>query len=137
MTVYVHLQVGSESYAVPAEQVREVANLGPVRGVPGSRPELLGVCNLRGQIVPVVDLALLLGISRVAPPGCLLVTDVINREAGFAIDGVSGVGDLPDQADDAKSGLLTGATLAGDDLVGLLDVPRILDVLEQAGHERP
>jgi len=128
----VRLRVGSETYAVPAGQVREVANLGPVRAVPGSRPELLGVCNLRGQIVPVVDLALLLGISRVAPPRCLLVTDVINREAGFAIDGVSGVGELADRVDDAKSGLLTGATLVGDDLVGLLDVPRVLDALEQA-----
>lgn len=126
------LQVGSETYAVPAGQVREVANLGPVRAVPGSRPELLGVCNLRGQIVPVVDLALLLGISRVAPPRWLLVTDVINREAGFAVDGVSGVGELPDRADDAKSGLLTGATLVGEHLVGLLDVPRVLDALERA-----
>ena len=125
------LQVGSEAYAVPVEQVREVAALGPVRPVPGSRPELLGVCNLRGQIVPVVDLALLIGVARLAPPGCLLVTDVAGRLAGFAIDGVSAVCELADPADDAPSELLVGAALAGDCLIGVLDVPRVLDVLEQ------
>ncbi len=84
------LQVESEAYAIPAEQVREVATLHAVRAVPGSRRELLGVCNLRG------------------------------------------VGELADQADDAQSGLLVGAALVGDDLVGMLAVPRVPNVLEQA-----
>jgi purine-binding chemotaxis protein CheW len=131
VSVYVRLQVGSEAYAVPVEQVSEVAALGPVRPVPGSGPELVGVCNLRGQIIPVADLALLLGVARVAPPGCLLVTDVAGRRAGFAIDGVSAVGELADPADDAPSELLVGAALAGDRLIGVLDVPRVLDKLEQ------
>ena len=130
MSVYVRLQVGSEAYAVPVEQVSEVAALGPVRPVPGSGPELVGVCNLRGQIVPVVDLALLLGVARAAPPGGLLVTDVAGRRAGFAIDGVSAVCELGDPAD-APSELLVGAALAGDCLIGVLDVPCVLDVLEQ------
>jgi len=127
----VRLQVGSEAYAVPVEQVSEVAALGPVRPVPGSGPELVGVCNLRGQIVPVVDLALLLGVARAAPPGGLLVTDIAGRRAGFAIDGVSAVCELQDPADDAPSELLVGTALAEDCLIGVLDVPRVLDLLEQ------
>ena len=67
--------VAAESYAMPVEHVLEVADLGDVAPVPGSRPEMLGVRNMRGQILPVVDLALLLGIPRTAPPGRLVVAE--------------------------------------------------------------
>ena len=62
MRVYVRLRVAAETYAMPVEHVLEVAEIGLVRAVPRARPEMLGVWNLRGQILPVVDLAQLLGI---------------------------------------------------------------------------
>src|SRR6202035_1058721 len=96
MPVYVQLTVASEAYAMPVGNVLEVADLGRVRGVPGAPPEVLGVRNRRGQILPVVDLALLLGIARTGPPGRLLVAETKECQAGFAIDEVSWVGDLPD-----------------------------------------
>jgi purine-binding chemotaxis protein CheW len=136
MSVYVRLRIGSEAYAMPVQHVREVVSLGEVTAVPGSRPEMLGVRNLRGQILPVIDLALLLGISASAPPGRLLVAEAGCRAAGFAIDAVSEVGELQDPAEEAESGLLIGATLAGGDLIGLIDVPRIFDSLEGRGSER-
>ena len=136
MSVYVRLRVGSEAYAMPVEHVREVVGLGEVAVVPGSRPEMLGVRNLRGQILPVVDLALLLGIDVTAPPTRLLVAEAGGRAAGFAIDAVSEVGELQDPTEEAESDLLIGATLAGGDLIGLIDVPRVFDSLEGRGSER-
>ena len=136
MSVYVRLRIGSEAYAMPVQHVREVVGLGEVTAVPGSRPEMLGVRNLRGQILPVIDLALLLGISASAPPGRLLVAEAGGRAAGFAIDAVCDVGELQDPTEEAESGLLIGATLAGGDLIGLIDVPRIFDSLEGRGSER-
>ena len=130
MPVYVRLQVASEAYAMPVEHVLEVADLGDVAPVPGSRPEMLGVRNMRGQILPVVDLALLLGIPRGAPPGRLLVAEAGGHQAGFAIDEVSMVGDLADPAEETESDLLVGATLAGGDLIGVIDVPRVFASLE-------
>jgi purine-binding chemotaxis protein CheW len=128
--IYVRLQVASEAYAMPVEHVLEVADLGDVTAVPGSRPEMLGVRNMRGQILPVVDLALLLGLPRAAPPGRLLVAQAGGHQAGFAIDEVSMVGDLADPAEETESDLLVGATLAGGDLVGVIDVPRVFASLE-------
>jgi two-component system chemotaxis response regulator CheV len=132
VSVHVRLRVASEAYAVPVEHVLEVAGLGQVRAVPRARPELLGVRNMRGQILPVVDLARLLGIPRTVPPTRLLVVEAGDRRAGFAIDEVSGVGQLGDPAEETGSGLLLGAALADGDLIGVIDVVRVFDSLEQA-----
>ena len=119
---------------MPVEHVLEVADLGQVRAVPGARPELLGVRNLRGRILPVVDLALLLEIPRTAPPGRLLVAEAGGRRAGFAIDEVSGVGELPDPAEETESDLLVGALIGEGDLIGVIDLPRVFDSLEQVSR---
>jgi purine-binding chemotaxis protein CheW len=137
VTVYVRLRVAAEAYAIPVGHVLEVASLGEVRAVPRARPEVLGVRSLRGRILPVIDLALLLGITRPAagPPGRLLVAAAGDRQAGLAIDEVSAVGELPGPGPLAEPpesglltepGLLTGALLADGDLVGLIDVPAVL-----------
>jgi chemotaxis signal transduction protein len=132
VSVYVRLRVAAEAYAMPVENVLQVAELGDVTAVPGSRPEMLGVRNLRGQILPVVDLALLLGIPRTAPPTRLLVAEAGGRQAGFAIDQVSEVGDLEDPTEETDSDMLVGAALAGGDLIGVIDVTRVFDSLERA-----
>ena len=115
---------------MPVEHVREVADLGQVEAVPGARPELLGIRNLRGQILPVVDLARLLGLARSAPPGRLLVAEAGGRQACFAIDEVSGVGELPGPAEETESDLLVGAALGDGELTGVIDVPRVFDALD-------
>ncbi len=130
MPVYVRLRVAAEAYAMPVEHVREVSELGRVEAVPGARPEMLGIRNLRGQILPVVDLARLLGLAAAIPPGRLLVAEAGGRQAGFAIDEVSDVGVLPEAAEQAESDLLVGAALADGELTGVIDVPRVFDALD-------
>jgi chemotaxis signal transduction protein len=128
--VYVRLRVAAEQYAMPIGHVLEVANLGEVRAVPGARPEVLGIQNMRGQILPVVDLAMLLAIPREAPANRLLVAEARGHQVGLAIDEVSGVGQLEDAIEETESDLLVGVALTEGDLVGVIDVPRIFDSLE-------
>jgi purine-binding chemotaxis protein CheW len=130
VSVHVRLRVVSEAYAIPVKYVLEVAAPGDMAAVPRSRPEMLGVRNLRGQILPVFDLALLLGVPRTAPPSRLLVVEAGGRQAGFAVDDVSGVGELGDPTEETESALLEGAALAGGDLVGVIDVRRVYDSLD-------
>jgi chemotaxis signal transduction protein len=127
--VYVRLRVASEAYAVPVGHVIQVARIGEVTPVPGSSAHMLGVRNLNGRILPVADLALLLGIARTAPPVLLLVAEAGGRQAGFAIDEVSEVGELADPTEETASDLLTGAALVGGSLIGVIDVTRVFDVL--------
>ena len=132
MSTYVRLRVAAEAYAIPVAHVREIADVGDVTPVPGLRPEVLGVCNLRGQILPVIDLAMLLGVPRPGASARLLVAEAGGLAAGLAIDEVSGVGDLTDPTDEADSDLLSGALLDGGDLVGVIDVPGVFAELARA-----
>lgn len=129
------LRVASEAYAVPVENVLQVALLGEVTAVPGAPPEMLGVLSLRGHILPVVSLAVLLGIPAKSPPARLLVAEEGGRQAGFAIDDVSQVGELDDPTEETESDLLAGATLTGNQLIGVLDVPRIFESAGGLGRE--
>jgi purine-binding chemotaxis protein CheW len=54
-------QAGGESYALSMESVREVERLGRVTPVPGAPPFIRGLVNLRGEILPLIDLAALIG----------------------------------------------------------------------------
>ncbi|MDX6422378.1 MAG: purine-binding chemotaxis protein CheW [Trebonia sp.] len=137
MRVYVRLRIASETYAMPVEHVLGVADIGQIRAVPRARPELLGLWNRRGRILPVVDLARLLGVTRTGPPERVLIAEARGHQACFAIDDVSQIGELEDPAEETESDLLAGATLADGDLVGVIDVPRAFDSLEGLSGERP
>lgn len=119
------LRLGAETYAVPVEHVIEVAELGVLTPVPGARPALLGVRNLRGDILPVFDLGSALGVGDSRVAGGVLVTESDGVRAGFAIDAVIDVGMLPPVSEDTHSPLLSGAVLADSGLVGVVDVPRL------------
>ncbi len=134
MSAYVRIRVASEAYALPVTQVLEVASLGKITVVPGAPADVLGVRNLRGQILPVIDLAGLLEIRRAAPPGHLLVTEANGNRAGLVIDEVQGVTELPAPTAEAQSGLLAGSLLGADgDLIGVIDVERVFGALDRAG----
>ncbi len=125
------MTVAAEAYAVPVEHALEIADLGTITPVPGAPAEILGVRNLRGRLLPVVNLAALLGITRTSPPARLLVTEAAEQQAGLAIDEVTAVGELAGPTEETRSPLLAGAILADGELIGLLDVPRIFAALEQ------
>ncbi len=66
------------------------------------------------------------------PPGRLLVAEAGGRRAGLAINEVCGVSQLGEPTEETESGLLAGAVLGGGDLIGVLDVARVFEALEQA-----
>ena len=133
MSVHVRLRVGRETYALPVEHVLEVAELGEVTPVPGAQRAILGVRNLRGQILPIVDLATVFGIESSGRPERVVVAESDGLRAGFAIDEVSDIEQLPDAVDETESDLLVGAALTNDELVGVVDVQRLFRSLEQEG----
>jgi len=132
MSTYVRIRVAEEAYAMPVTHVREISDLGELTPVPGVRSEVLGVRNLRGQILPVVDLAMLLGVARTGSPSRLLVAEADGLAAGLAIDEVSGVDELAEPPDEGDSELLAGTILDHDALVGVINVPSVFAELERA-----
>jgi chemotaxis signal transduction protein len=129
---YVRLRVAAEEYAIQVQNVLEVAGMGAVTALPGAPAEVLGVRGLRGQILPVINLGLLLGNPGAALPAHLVVAEAGGRRAGFAVDEVSDVASLPEPTEETDSSLLRGGLLDGDALIGVIDVPAVFDALQQA-----
>ena len=126
--VHVRVRIGPEDYALPVESVTEVAELGDVTPVPGAPAGVLGARNLRGQVLPVIDMATVFGLSS-STPSCLIVADHDGRRAGLAVDAVAGVEPLPDVSEEAESKHLVGATLIDASLVGIVDVKSVLNAI--------
>jgi twitching motility protein PilI len=91
--VGVAFRLGPETFLVPREEMREVMSLpGQLTRVPGARSWILGLSNLRGQLLPIVDLRQFLG-SGVTPAvraSRVLVVNHRDVPAGFLVDEVLG-----------------------------------------------
>ncbi|MCM2264610.1 MAG: chemotaxis protein CheW [Desulfuromonadales bacterium] len=89
---YVTFCLGEELFGIEVTRAREILNLVPVTKVPQTPDYLVGVINLRGQVVPVVDLRVKLGLPKAEATrdSCIIVIEV-------QIDGdVLAVGGLAD-----------------------------------------
>jgi purine-binding chemotaxis protein CheW len=127
--MHVRLRVGREMYAVPIENVLEVAELGELTAVPGAGAAVLGVRNFHGQVLPVFDLAHVLGIPHEGRPPRLVVTDEGGRLAGLAVDEVTDVAPLEGAQEETDVKYLAHATLEEGQLVGVVDVASVFAAL--------
>ena len=86
--------LGSEEYAVPVEQVREILTPQEITPVPHTADYLLGVCSLRGTVMPVIDLNRRLGLSvslRDEKSRIVVVSLERDDQVGLFVDRVRGV----------------------------------------------
>jgi purine-binding chemotaxis protein CheW len=138
---YLAFQVSGEAFAVSLLRVLEVSVLREVTRVPGSRPALLGVVNVRGAVVPVVDVAARLGRGHGEMPGRSLVHasavfEGVPTTVALAVDGVDGIlrfegdGLLPPPAAlaAAERDLIAGLGRTDSGLVPVLDLDALIDV---------
>jgi purine-binding chemotaxis protein CheW len=98
-------------YAVDILQVQEIREVNEVTRVPHVAPFVRGVINLRGAIVPIVDLGLMFGFSEPAKlaGASAIVLDVENRLVGLVVSSVSDVMQLADEEISATPELGTRA----------------------------
>jgi purine-binding chemotaxis protein CheW len=130
------LDVGEESYGIPVKWVREIIRVPPITRVPNGPSFLEGVINLRGQVIPVMDLRKHLGI----PSGDetrrtrVVVSELGRHTVGLMVDGVSQVVMVatteieppPSLIAGANDGQICGVARLGDRLVLFLDPDRLL-----------
>lgn len=140
-------QLQDQHYALPILQVREIVGLLPVTTIPQAPECLRGVVNLRGQVIGVVDLATVLGLSP-APDSdrtCVIVTETWNNgvatSIGLVVDQVSEVlhletEDLQELTDSVTgvSRLIEALAKIGDDLLMLLNLEHLIDHASVTQH---
>jgi purine-binding chemotaxis protein CheW len=125
--VYVRMGVAGEQYALAVEQVAEVLSLGDVTPVPGAPASVLGLLNLRGEILSVVELASALGLRGESAPSRLIVADDGARRAGLAIDQVLDVAPLLENLPEDGLGCVHETAVLDGALVGVIDLAALLD----------
>ena len=95
---YLACNLATESYAIPVIQVREIIRLVNITPIPQMPQYIKGVINLRGKIIPVVDLKERFGLGAVVPSDttCIVVVQVklpsgASGHLGLTVDGVDEV----------------------------------------------
>ena len=137
---YLTFGVDGEEYAIGILKVREIIGHRTPTTVPMAPDYVIGVINLRGSVVPVVDLALKFGLSGVAVTKrtCIVIVDVeVGNEltmTGILVEGVHAVIDLqpgdieppPSFGTGAAGRYLLGMGTVGENFVPILDIDRVL-----------
>ena len=92
---YLTFYVAGEEYAINILKVKEIIEYATVTVVPNTAPWISGVTNLRGNVVPVIDLAVKFGMpaSKVSKLSCIVITEVCfggeNLVMGVVADSVN------------------------------------------------
>jgi len=143
---YLTFTLGSEMFAVGILNVKEIIEYGNLTEIPMMPAFIRGVINLRGAVVPVVDLAARFGgkISEVQRRTCIVIVEVTQEDAkhdiGIMVDAVSEV--LEIQANEIEPPPSFGAKIRADFIAGMgkvagkfviiLQIDRVLSVDEMA-----
>jgi len=135
-------ELGNETYGVDILRVREIRGWTSVTRIPQAPPHILGVLNLRGSIVPVVDLRMRLALERAEyTKVTVIIVLSVNaaagrREIGVVVDGVSDVVDVdaanvrqaPDLGSSFATEYIRGLVPVANRMVVLLDIDRLIGI---------
>ena len=138
---YVTFSLGEELFGVEVSRTREILSLTPITKVPQTPNYLLGVINLRGQVVPVVDMRLKLGLlaGEDTDDTCIIVVEVqVDGEVitvGALSDAVREVLDIradqielpPRLGTRLKTEFIAGMGKVDDQFMILLNIDRIFN----------
>lgn len=133
---YLTFALGAEEYGIELLKVQEIKGYTSVTPIPNTPPYIKGVMNLRGAVIPVVDLRARFGMEEISYTkfNVIMVINVGTRVVGLLVDAVSDVlnlepGDLrpaPDFGTQADTRFITGMASAGDKMSVLLDMDTLL-----------
>lgn len=139
---YLTFRLAEEEYGLEILKVREIMGMLDITAVPRTPDFVRGIINLRGNVIPVIDLRLKFGMETVeqTEETCIIVVDVEGMEMGIVVDRVSEVLDIgSDEIQDAPSfgvsvdtGFILGIGKANDQVTILLNISEVLTSTEAA-----
>lgn len=137
---YLTFHLSSEEFGVRVLKVREIMGLQEITSVPQTPAHIKGVINLRGKVVPVIDLRLKFGLEAAdyTQRTCIIVTQVQHESGavlmGIVVDGVSEVlnltgseiEDTPEFGEEIAGQYILGMAKVKGKVKILLDIDRVL-----------
>lgn len=145
-TQFLTFQLDDEIFALDIGKVREVLEFNSVTKVPRTPEFMRGVINLRGSVVPVVDMRLKFGMTRTEKDinTCIIIVEIVQNDEvtvlGALADSVQEVMNIgPDQIEPPprigakmRTDFLKGMGKTGDDFVLILDIDKVFSTEELA-----
>lgn len=147
---YLTFSMADEEYGIGILKIKEIIGMMPVTTVPQTPGFVKGVINLRGKVIPVVDLRLRFGMASIdyTERTCIIVVEIAGPSGtvmiGIVVDSVSEV--LNIKSEDIEDTPTFGAKLNTDYILGmakmeggvkiLLDIDRVLSAIEVAALKK-
>lgn len=141
--LYLTFALDGEEYGLEILKVREIISLCEITSVPRTPGFVKGVINLRGKVIPVIDLRLKFAMAEAerTDETCIIVVNLGALETGILVDKVSEVLDIACQDIDqtprfggsADTDFILGLGKTGRRVTILLDIEKVLSDAESAG----
>ena len=139
---FLTFRLGAEEYGVEILKVQEIRGYDAVTSIANTPDFIKGVINLRGVIVPIVDLRIKFNLGQVTydPFTVVIILNIANRVMGVVVDGVSDVLELdasqirpaPEFGSVLDTDYIIGLGTAGERMLILVDIERLMTSSEMA-----
>ena len=137
---YLTFDLGREEYGIGILKIKEIIGMMPITAIPQAPHFIKGVINLRGKVIPIMDLRTKFGLEATdyTERTCIIVVEIDNNSRlltmGLVVDGVSEVANIkqgeiegtPDFGTGAQAGFIKGMAKIAGGVKILLDIDRIL-----------
>ncbi|MEA1933284.1 MAG: chemotaxis protein CheW [Thermodesulfobacteriota bacterium] len=133
---FLTFQVGNEEFGISIRHVTEIIGLQKITDVPDMPDFIKGVINLRGKVIPVMDVRsrFKLESREYDDRTCIVVVNIKDKSVGLVVDRVSEVADIPESqieppaqiGSGTASRYIQGMGKIGEEVKILLDVDRLL-----------
>ncbi len=143
---YLTFVLADEQYGLEILKVREILGMMPITPVPQTPVFVKGVINLRGKVIPVVDLRLKFGMPEAdyTTETCVIVVEVNDLQIGIIVDTVNEVLDIagreiedpPRFGTQVDTNFILGMGKVGEKVKILLDIEQVLSGEEMTAVER-
>jgi purine-binding chemotaxis protein CheW len=135
---YLTFTLGEEHYGVDILRVQEIKGYTAVTRLPNTLDYIRGVLNLRGTVIPIVDLRMKFGLPAVenSASTVIIVVEIQNRTIGIIVDAVSDVLNVagkdiratPEFGAKIDTSFIRHIVKSGDKLIMVLDIDRVLSM---------
>lgn len=134
---FIEFSLGAEDYAIPLLMVREVISVPDTTPIPKSPPHFLGIMNLRGQVISVVDLRKKLKVeARQDKEEAVIIVDIGGMNIGVVVDSINkvlafsseDVSIMPEVEHQVNTHFIFGVYKKENSLTVLLDIAKVLDL---------
>ena len=133
---FLTFSLGNEEYGIEIRHVTEIIGIQNITDLPGMPDFVKGVINLRGKVIPVIDVRLRFGMANRAydERTCIVVVDINKITIGLIVDSVSEVINIPAEniepapmiKKSESSRFIKGLGKAGETIIILLEIERLI-----------